>query len=168
MVDTTPPAVKVALTSDTGISKTDKITSSAALTGSGDPNTTVTIMEGVTLLGTTMSDSKGAWTFTPSLSAGAHTITAKETDAASNTGQASITFTLDNTAPGLDNPKITLLGAAADGNIGAGQTLLFDVNFNDAITSTGAMSLFSAAATALRCSTPRTPTSPTAMRRFRC
>ena len=142
MVDTTPPAVKVALTSDTGISKTDKITSSAALTGSGDPNTTVTIMEGVTLLGTTMSDSKGAWTFTPSLSAGAHTITAKETDAASNTGQASIIFTLDKTAPGLDNPKITLLGAAADGNIGAGQTLLFDVNFNEAITSTGAMSLF--------------------------
>jgi Ca2+-binding RTX toxin-like protein len=40
------------------------------------------------------------WTFTPSgLADGVHTILASETDAAGNTGTASLTFTLDTTAP---------------------------------------------------------------------
>ena len=42
----------------------------------------------------------GAWSFTPSgLVDGAHTIVASQTDAFGNTGTASLSFTLDTTAP---------------------------------------------------------------------
>ena len=99
-LDTTAPVVMAALTSDTGVSASDAITNDAALTGSGDANTVVTLKEGINTLGTTTADGTGAWSFTPTLLPdGAHTITASETDAAGNTGSASINFTLDNAAP---------------------------------------------------------------------
>ena len=42
----------------------------------------------------------GAWSFTPSgLADGAHTIVASQTDSFGNTGSASLSFTLDTTAP---------------------------------------------------------------------
>ena len=43
---------------------------------------------------------QGAWSFTPSgLADGAHTIVASQTDSFGNTGSASLSFTLDTTAP---------------------------------------------------------------------
>jgi hypothetical protein len=61
------------------------------LSGSAEANSTVSIYDGVTLLGTAVADSSGNWTFsvTPALSAGAHSFTATATDAAGNTGVAS-------------------------------------------------------------------------------
>ena len=50
----------------------------------------------------------GNWSFTPTgLSDGAHTIVASQTDGFGNTGTASLSFTLDTTAPAV---AITSLG----------------------------------------------------------
>ena len=88
----------IALLSDTGSSSTDKITSNPAVEGRGDANTLVTIREGGTTLGTAMTDSTGLWSFPPtSLDAGAHTLTATQTDLAGNTGSATLNFTYDKT-----------------------------------------------------------------------
>ena len=52
------------------------------------------------MLGTTIASASGAWSYTPTgLANGAHTLVASETDAAGNTGSASLAFTLDTTAP---------------------------------------------------------------------
>ena len=99
-LDSVAPAVTVALASDTGSSSSDKITSNPALSGTGDANAVVTLTQGATVLGTTTANASGAWSFTPSgLAQGAQTIVASETDAAGNTGTASLTFTLDSVAP---------------------------------------------------------------------
>ena len=102
-VDTVAPAVTGALANDTGSSSTDKITSNAALAGSGDPNAVVHFtVDGNAVAGTATANANGAWSFTPTgLSNGAHTIVASETDAAGNTATASLSFTLDTAKPGI-------------------------------------------------------------------
>ena len=100
--DKKKPVVSIALVSDTGSSASDGITSNPTIKGTGEANTVVTIMEGSTVLGTTTADATGAWSFTPTgLIDGAHTLTASQTDAAGNTGTATLNFTLDKTAPAL-------------------------------------------------------------------
>ena len=111
-LDTTTPAVTAALTSDTGDSSSDSMTNNAALNGTGDANTVVTLMEGDTVLGTTTADDTGAWSFTPELADGEHTITSSETDTAGNTGTASVDFTLDTDAPAP--PSTPVLAALSD------------------------------------------------------
>ena len=125
-IDTTPPAVTEGLVSDTGSSSTDKITSNDALTGSGDPNALVHFtVDGKSIAATATANSSGVWTFTPpSLADGQHTVVASETDAAGNTGTASLTFTLDTTAPVpvitsevlSKNGAVTLTGTTAEAN----------------------------------------------------
>jgi hypothetical protein len=84
------------LVSDTGSSSSDNITSNPAVKGRGEANTGVTILDGGALLGTTMTDIAGAWSFTPTgLADGMHTLTATDADLAGNTGSASLSFTLD-------------------------------------------------------------------------
>jgi hypothetical protein len=69
--------VSIALVADTGSSTTDKITSNPAIKGTGQANKLVTIKEGSTILGTTMADSTGLWSFTPTgLTDGVHTLSA--------------------------------------------------------------------------------------------
>jgi probable HAF family extracellular repeat protein/ELWxxDGT repeat protein len=101
VVTTTPPAITEGLANDTGSSSSDKITSIPTLTGSGDPNAVVHFtVDGNPTLGTATADAGGTWMFTlTGLSDGSHTVVASETDAADNTGTASLTFTLDATAP---------------------------------------------------------------------
>ena len=97
-LDKTWPVVSMALVSDTGSSSTDRITSNPAVRGHGDANTLVTVKEGGAVLGTTMADIAGNWSFTPNgLADGAHTFTATQTDLAGNTGTATLLFTLDTT-----------------------------------------------------------------------
>ncbi len=114
-LDTAPPAVAAKLASDTGSSSSDNITSNPALTGSGDPNATVTIKEGSTVLGTTTANASGVWSFTPVLANGSHTLVASETDLAGNTGTASLAFTLDTATPSLvaDSPLTVRAGSTA-------------------------------------------------------
>ncbi len=103
--DSTAPAVTESLNNDTGSSSSDKITSNATLTGSGDANATVHFtVDGNAIAATTTADDGGSWTYTPSgLADGTHTIMASETDPAGNTGTASLIFTLDTivNAPGV-------------------------------------------------------------------
>ncbi|MBV9654589.1 MAG: DUF4214 domain-containing protein [Acetobacteraceae bacterium] len=100
-LDTVPPTVTPALADDTGLSGSDGITNDPALTGTAEPNRTVTISNGSTVLGTTDADGNGAWSFTPQLADGTYTLTVSQTDAAGNTGSAPVTFTLDTAAPSI-------------------------------------------------------------------
>ena len=115
MLDTTPPMVTIGLASDTGSSNSDKVTSSAALTGSGDPLTTITIRKGTMVLGTTISDSSGSWSYSPSnLPNGSNTLTATEIDTAGNSGTATIAITLDTIAP---KPAMTIITGISGGGV---------------------------------------------------
>jgi Bacterial Ig-like domain/Bacterial Ig domain len=114
-LDKTAPAVSMVLPWDTGTSATDKITSNPQVTGHGDANALVTIKEGATTLGTTVASNTGAWSFTPTtLTEGAHTLTATETDLAGNTGVATLSFTLDKT---VTMALYTDTGSSATDNI---------------------------------------------------
>lgn len=89
-----------------------------ALAGTGEPGTTVTILEGSTPLGTALVDGAGNWSFTPStpLADGTHTLTTLATDGVGNTTPGgSTTLTVDTSAPAA--PAIT----SVDDNAGATQ-----------------------------------------------
>lgn len=104
---TAPTGLDLDAGSDSGTSTTDNVTSDNTPTVSGagaEPGSTVTLYDtaGTTVLGTTTADGAGAWTITASaLSDGVHTLTAKVTDDAGNTGAAStpLSVTIDTTAP---------------------------------------------------------------------
>ncbi len=114
--------------SDSGSSNSDGITSDTAptLTGTAEPGSTVTLYDtdGTTVLGTGTA-AGGSWSITVStpLTEGAHTLTAKATDAAGNTGAASagLTVTIDASAPVAPSaPDITAgsdTGASSSDNI---------------------------------------------------
>ena len=100
-LSTIGPTLTEALSIDTGSSASDRITSNDALTGTGLASTVVHFsIDGSAIATTVTADATGAWSFTPSgLSDGAHTIVASQTDSFGNTGTASLSFTLDTTAP---------------------------------------------------------------------
>ena len=117
----TGPVVTERLAVDTGRSSTDNITSNDTLTGTGLASAVVTFKEGTVTLGTAVANASGAWSFTPVLADGTHTVVASETDSTGSTGTASLTFTLDTTAPAapvltgdsvLATNQVTLTGTA--------------------------------------------------------
>ena len=134
MIDSTLPAVTERLAVDTGWSAKDLITSNPNLTGTGDANAVVTLTENGHVVGTTTASAAGAWTYTPpGLANGSQTIVASETDAAGNTGTASLTFTLDTTSP-----VVTAITAApANADLGTGQVITFTVSLSAAVGVTG-------------------------------
>jgi Ca2+-binding RTX toxin-like protein len=122
-LDSKAPAVTAGLRSDTGASATDKVTSSAALTGTGDTGAVVHFtVDGSALAATATADANGLWSYIPTgLAEGMHTIVATETDLAGNAGSASLTFTLDTTAPVVTESLVnggnaTSLAGTSDGN----------------------------------------------------
>ena len=98
---------------------------SFSVSGNAEAASTVELFEGTTSKGTTKADStSGAWSIALSgLSEGAHTYTAKATDAAGNTSSASdsVTVTVDKTAPKVDSviPKEDATGVAPGVNVAA-------------------------------------------------
>ena len=117
-LDKTAPAVGIALISDTGSSSADGITSNPAINGTGQANTVVTLKEGATVLGTTTADDTGTWSFTPAgVGDGAHTLTVAQADLAGNTGTATLSFTLDTTAPTLSMALVLDTGSSASDGI---------------------------------------------------
>jgi hypothetical protein len=128
-----PPVVSMALASDSGASASDAITSNPALAGSGDPNATVTIKEGATTLGTTTANDNGAWSFTPTLADGRHTLTASETSVV-GTGSASLTFTLDRTPPVAATAALAVAANSAATPIGIAAP-------NDALADASALTI---------------------------
>ena len=117
---TAPSGLDMTAGSDSGSSNTDNITSVTTPTVSGggaEAGATVKLYDtdGITLLGTTTADGSGNWSITTSaLTDGAHTLKAKVTDAAGNTGAAStaLTVTIDTTAPSA--PGAPDLSTASD------------------------------------------------------
>ncbi|TCU57295.1 Ig-like protein group 3 [Novosphingobium sp. PhB57] len=108
-IDSTPPPVP-AIGSATDSAGPDQGTLSSGdtsddttplLAGTAEPGVLVSIYDSGVLLGTTHADSIGAWTFTPTLAEGAHSLTATTTDGLGNESMPSTAFvlTVDNTPP---------------------------------------------------------------------
>src|SRR5205807_345339 len=107
-IDTAAPAAPV-VTGRSGerrVGNGDGITSDTSLsvTGTAEANSTVTVFDGVTQLGTTTASGAGAWTYvdTRTLTNGStYSYKATATDAAGNTSGNSNTFTatIDTAAP---------------------------------------------------------------------
>jgi hypothetical protein len=100
------PVISTTISVDTGGSSTDRVTSdnTVALTGTAEAGATVSILEGVTLLGTALADGLGAWSFTTAaLPDGVKSFTATQTDVAGNVSAASapVTATIDTVAPSV-------------------------------------------------------------------
>ena len=73
---------------------------------------------------TTVADPSGNWTFAPAgLGDGPHTVIASETDTAGNTGSASLSFTLDGTAPAMAVTLANDTGASSSDTITSDDTL---------------------------------------------
>ncbi|MBU0747674.1 MAG: hypothetical protein KKB08_17345, partial [Gammaproteobacteria bacterium] len=125
---TAPSTPDLAAGSDSGVSSTDNVTSDTTptITGTAEAGSTVTLYDtdGTTVLGTGTA-AGGSWSITVStaLTEGAHTLTAKATDAAGNTGVASagLTVTIDASAPAAtpapDMTAGTDTGASSSDNI---------------------------------------------------
>jgi large repetitive protein len=91
-LDTTAPsAPSISLTSDTGTSNSDHITSNGAVTVAG-------VESGATVQYSTNGGS--SWTSSFAVAEGSNNVLVRQTDAAGNTGaSSSLSFTLDTTAP---------------------------------------------------------------------
>jgi Bacterial Ig-like domain/Domain of unknown function DUF11 len=114
-----PPIVDLIAASDTGASNTDNITNlnTLSLAGTAEVNSTVSVYDGATLLGTTTANGAGAWTFvTGVLVDGIHNLTVKATDTAGNTSTASplLAVTVDTSAP-VAPPIVDLVTASDTG-----------------------------------------------------
>lgn len=104
--------------------------------GTAEIGATVTVYEGLSPVGNATANASGSWEFAASMSGGSHTVTARATDQAGNTGPSSParTFTVDATRPTvafssagpvivLPGQPVTLSGTAGD-NLGvAGVTV---------------------------------------------
>ncbi|MBB4427364.1 Ca2+-binding RTX toxin-like protein [Bradyrhizobium sp. CIR48] len=142
-LSTTGPTVTEALVADTGTSATDQVTANPAVSGTGLANTVVHFtVDGSPIATTVTTDAQGAWSFTPSgLADGLHTIVASQTDIFGNTGSASLSFTLDTTAPTGGTPDLTAgsdTGTSSTDNITSATSPSFTVALNptDAIGDT--------------------------------
>jgi len=112
LAPTAPSTPVLSAASDSGILNSDKITNvtTPVITGTAEAGSTVTLYDtdGTTVLGTAVATG-GNWSITSSvLAAGTHTLTAKATDVAGNTGTAStgLDMTIDTVVP-------TISGAVA-------------------------------------------------------
>ena len=133
----TAPLVTARLASFSTGTFSDNITSNdATLSGTGLANTVVHFtIDGSPIASTVMADSGGAWSFTPDgLADGVHTIVASQTDTFGNTGAASLSFTLDTTAPlvviasggGLTNQAAQTLTGTVDAAEAGATVTIFD------------------------------------------
>ncbi len=98
-IDPTAPAAPVILAPTSGAHLS---ASPAAISGTAEPESEVTVREGPTELCAATTDAAGQWSCVPttSLPDGPHSVTATAVDAAGNSGPSSaVTFTLDTRAP---------------------------------------------------------------------
>ena len=105
-IDTTPPAAPV-IASDT-VNTNNAVT----LIGTAGVNSTVTVYDGQTALGTTTANASGAWSYTTgALTIGTQVFTATAMDAAGNTSAAS--NAVDPSIDALTGVQVTTLPVAA-------------------------------------------------------
>lgn len=84
-VDTTPPPAPIISSPAPG----STVAPSPAISGTSEPLATVLVFEGTTQLCSTPANASGQWSCGTSLTTGAHTVTARQTDRANNAGVAS-------------------------------------------------------------------------------
>jgi hypothetical protein len=123
-LDKTAPGAPTGLTlttaTDSGSSNSDGITSNTAptFTGSAEANSTISLFNGATQVGTGTTNGTGTFTVTisPALAQGSYSITAKATDAAGNTSAASTakSLVIDTAASIISMGQIT--GSTSNGN----------------------------------------------------
>ncbi|HEU5098696.1 MAG TPA: Ig-like domain-containing protein, partial [Roseiflexaceae bacterium] len=108
MIDTSAPSAPVVSSPAAGSAASD---ATPTFSGTAEPGSTVTVVEGTTTLCTATADGAGMWSCAPitPLSAGDHSITVIVTDPAGNTGPASDprTVTIDTStaiAPTITSP----------------------------------------------------------------
>jgi hypothetical protein len=95
-VDLTPPAKPVI----TAFPNNRINTTLPTISGSSEANAAISLYEGIYFIGSTNANVSGAWSAQLFFAEGSHTVTATATDAAGNiSGSASMTFTVDITAP---------------------------------------------------------------------
>jgi hypothetical protein len=109
----------VSYSQDSGIVG-DHITSdnTLTLTGTAVANSTVTVFDGTTKIGTATANSSGAWNYTTAaLSDGSHSLTATDTDSSAHTSSASsaLSVTIDTHAPAAPTMAVYSQGGAAVG-----------------------------------------------------
>lgn len=111
-VDGTPPAAPT-ITAPTNGATTG---ATPTITGTAEANATVTVLIDGMVVGTAPANAQGAWTFTPStpLTSGAHTVAARATDAAGNTGPTTplVNFTVQAGPPAT--PTVTFASPTRD------------------------------------------------------
>ena len=134
-VDTAAPAtptLSLSAASDSGSSDTDRITkvTTPTLTGTAEANSTVTLYEGGTVLGTTTADSTGAWSITSSVLAdGSHSLTAKATDTAGNVSASSAALNLV-----IDTVSPTAVILLSNATLKAGEISTLTISFSEAVS----------------------------------
>jgi hypothetical protein len=115
---------------------------SFSVSGTAEAGSTVELFEGTTSKGTTTADSSGAWSIALSgLSEGAHTYTAKATDAAGNTSSASnsVTVKVDTTQPMVNS---TTPSVATGVGRGTNLTATFSEKMSTSTVNTTTFKLF--------------------------
>ena len=138
------PVVTESLAFDTGASTTDRVTSNAALSGTGLANTLVHFtIDGSPIVATVTTDPLGAWSFAPTgLTDGAHTIVASQTDGFGHTGTATLIFTLDTAVPAA--PTTPDLASMSDsGNSTDNNTNLAAATFTGTAEAGSTVTIFS-------------------------
>jgi serralysin len=98
-----PSVPDLTAASDSGRSSTDNITNAATptFTGTAEPGSTVTLLDGTTVIGTGVATG-GKWSVAaPTLANGVHNLSAEATDVAGNVSAASdaLSVTIDRVAP---------------------------------------------------------------------
>ncbi len=97
--DTTAPDAPTSLATSSSITNN----STPTITGTAEANSTITLLNGIIVLGTANTDSEGAFSITPSaaLADGDYSITATATDSAGNISSvsSSISIKIDTTVP---------------------------------------------------------------------
>ena len=119
--DTTLPSAPIITSPSNNSYDTD---GNFTVSGTAEANSTVELFDGTTSKGTTTASSSGNWSKTlTGVSEGSHTYTAKATDAAGNTSNAStaVTVTVDKTVPTVSSvtPLAGAIGAAVSASITA-------------------------------------------------
>ncbi|CAO3441367.1 hypothetical protein [Azospirillum endophyticum] len=127
-IDATPPVLSTPAVAG-GIDNTANVTAATrpTLTGTAEPNGTVTVLIDGIAVGTTAAGADGRWSFavaTP-LAEGAHSVVTTATDRAGNTGRSgALSLTVDTQAPTLSTGGSTpTLSAGGTATLGSAVSL---------------------------------------------
>ena len=140
-IDSSKPAKPsvTSITTDTGTSSSDGITSDTTLcfNGTADANIKVELLIDGVSVGSTTTDTTGNWSYDHTgvqLTNGSHTVVATATDTAGNVSDTSspFTFNIDSASP-----TITSITPPADGTYTYGQTLTFAVTLSEIVAVSG-------------------------------